>query len=128
MGLRVNSVNIFGAHWNIWFSGERVHEKPIWRRDCLKSRFGQFADLRSGLCKKEGVFLMRGVYTPIYTMSTQNNLKVMKNYYEKKCLPVITKNKKHSLKQVVPIAYTLEKRVFAAATFQGLCVVYLQTK
>ena len=62
----------------------------------------------------------RGVNTPIHTISSQNNLKVTANYYETKCLLVITKNKKHLSKQVAPIAYTLEKRVFAVATFQGL--------
>ena len=37
-----------------------------------------------------------------------------------RCLPDITRNKKHSSKQVVAIAYSLEKMVFAAATFEGL--------
>ena len=32
-------------------------------------------------------------------------------------------DKKHSSKQVVPRAYTLKKRVFAAATFEDLLVV-----
>ena len=35
---------------------------------------------------------------------------------------------KHSSKQVVPTAYTLEQMVFAAAIFQGLWVVSFQTK
>ena len=39
---------------------------------------------------------------------------------KKKMFLVITWNKKHFSKQVVPIAYTLEKRIFAAATFEGL--------
>ena len=38
----------------------------------------------------------------------------------KKCLPVITQNKKHSTKQVVFMMYTLGKDFFATATFQGL--------
>ena len=70
----------------------------------------------------------RGVNASIHTISSQNNLKVTTNYYETKCLLVITKNKKHSSKKVVPIAYTLEKRVFAAVTFQGLWVDFFQTK
>ena len=77
-----------------------------------------------GLAKKRvGVFLRRGIDSPMHTMSSQNNLKVTTNYYEKKCLKewkvikVMTKNKKHSLKQLVRITYTLEKRVFAAAIF-----------
>ena len=32
--------------------------------------------------------------------------------------PVITRNKKHSPKQVASITYTLEKNFFAAATFE----------
>ena len=40
--------------------------------------------------------------------------------------PSYHKEQKHSSKQVVPITYTLEKRVFAAATFQGLWVVSFQ--
>ena len=69
---------------------------------------------KGGLGKKEG-----GVDTPMHATSSQNNLKVTTNYYEKKCLLVITKNK-HSSKEVVPITNTLDKLVFAAATFQSL--------
>ena len=39
--------------------------------------------------------------------------------FVKKCL-VITWNKKHLLKQLATITYTLEKRFFAVATFEGL--------
>ena len=42
------------------------------------------------------------------------------NFCKKDCLPVITKNKKHSSKQVVPITYTLEKKIFAAVIFEHL--------
>ena len=45
---------------------------------------------------------------------SQSNDKLKK----KECLPVITQSKKHSSKQVVSITYTLEKRVFAAATLR----------
>ena len=82
--------------------------------DCLKRGLVQFTDLKGGWARKRG-----GVDTPMHATSSQNNLKVTTNYYEKKCLLVITKNK-HSSKEVVPITYTLEKLVFAAATFQGL--------
>ena len=34
--------------------------------------------------------------------------------------PVITWSKKHPLKQAVPITWTLEKKLFAAAPFEGL--------
>ena len=51
-----------------------------------------------------------GVYTPpMHTISSQNSLKVTTNYYEKKYLLVISKNKKHSSKQVVPITHIGEK-------------------
>ena len=40
----------------------------------------------------------------------------------------LSHNKTHSSKQVVPITYTMEKKVFAAATFKGLWFVSFQTK
>ena len=52
----------------IWLLLRGVHEKPIYRGDCLKAggggRFGQFVDLM-GLGKKVGgrVFLSGGVIT-----------------------------------------------------------------
>ena len=103
----------------------------------IKEKNGQKRGLqqKGGLAKKRvGIFLRRGVDNPMHTLSSQNNLKKTTNYYEKKCLKeckvikVMTKNKKHSLKQVVQITYTLEKRVFAAAIFQGVWVVSFQTK
>ena len=45
------------------------------------------------------------------------------NFCKNLCLLVITWNKKHSSKHVIPTTYMLKKRVFAAATFKGLCVV-----
>ena len=42
------------------------------------------------------------------------------NFYKKQCLSVITRKKNHSSKQAISITYTLEKKVFAAATFEGL--------
>ena len=50
-------------------------------------------------------------------MVVTRNLWVMTSLYKKKCLPVITRNKKHSSKQVVSMIYTLEKDFFEAATF-----------
>ena len=44
----------------------------------------------------------------------------MINFYKNQCLPVITWKKKHSSKQAVLITYTLEKKVFAASTFEAL--------
>ena len=73
------------------------------------------------------IMWIRCIYTPTHTMS-QNNLKVTTKKYEKKCLLFITKNKKYSSTQVIPITYTLEKRVFAVATFQGLWLVSFRTK
>ena len=50
----------------------------------LKEVIGQFADLRGEWPERGGrVFLRRGVDTPVHTMSSQNNLKVTTNYYEK---------------------------------------------
>ena len=44
--------NIMGVHRKIGFLGG-VHEKPIYRGNCLKKRgFGQFVDLRGSLAKK----------------------------------------------------------------------------
>ena len=37
-----------------------------------------------------------------------------------KKLPVITRNKKHSSKQFVPVIFKLEKKFFAAGTLKGL--------
>ena len=56
------------------------------------------------------------------------NLRVKLIFHEKYCIPVITQNKKRSSKQVVPIRYTLEKRVIIAATFKDLCDVSFETK
>ena len=58
----------------------------------IKEKNGQKRGLRQnggggGLAKKRvGVFLKRGIDSPMHTMSSQNNLKVTTNYYEKKCL------------------------------------------
>ena len=48
------------------------------------------------------------------------NFWIMISLYKKECLPVITRNKKHSSKQVVSMIYTLGKDFFATATFQVL--------
>ena len=44
------------------------------------------------------------------------------------CLPVSTWNKKYLWKQIVIITYTLEKKLFAVATFEGLLVVSFKSK
>ena len=46
--------------------------------------------------KKRGGGGGGGVDTPMHTMNSQNNLKVTTKYYGKKCLLIITKNKKYS--------------------------------
>ena len=48
-------------------------------------------------------------------MAVKKNLRLMINFYKKLCLPVITWNKKHLSKEVVPITYKLEKKFFAVA-------------
>ena len=60
-------------------------------------------------------------------MAVAPNLWVAINLY-KKCLPVITWNKKHSSILVVSMIYRLEKDVFAAATLKSLGDVSFQTK
>ena len=53
--------NIMGVHKKIQFLGGRVHEKPIYRGDCLKKRrLEQFAGLRRSLMKKRVVVFLSG--------------------------------------------------------------------
>ena len=52
-------------------------------------------------------------------MAVTPNFWVTISLHKKECLPVITRNKKHSSKQVVSMIYTLGKDFFATATFQG---------
>ena len=47
---------------------------------------------------------------------------------QKQCFPVIIWNKNHLSKEVVTITYTLEKKFFAVATFEGSRVVPFQTE
>ena len=60
-------------------------------------------------------------------MEVEKKLRVMMNFYNKQCLPVITWNKKHLMKRVLPKIYTLEKKIFALATFEKLHVVSSQS-
>ena len=48
-------------------------------------------------------------------MEVGKNTRIMINGYKKYCLPVVTWNKNNLSKQVVTIAYPLEKRFFAVA-------------
>ena len=50
------------------------------------------------------------------------------NFYKKHCLPVMTWNKKHLSKQVIPIKYTLEKSLFAVAMLLKVCKSFLLRK
>ena len=50
-------------------------------------------------------------------MAVTPNFLVKISWYKKECLPVITRNKKHSSKQVASMIYTLGKGFFATATF-----------
>ena len=56
------------------------------------------------------------------------NAQVTTKFYKKRCLPVITCNRKHTSKQIASVKYTLEKSFFAAATFEGLWVVSVWTE
>ena len=53
-------------------------------------------------------------------MAVEKNTGIVRNFYRKLCLSVITWNKKHLLKQVVPITFTLGKTIFAVAAFECL--------
>ena len=55
-------------------------------------------------------------------MAVEKNLKVTTNFYKKQCLPVITWNKNHSSKKAASMTYILERKLFEAAAFEGLCV------
>ena len=68
MGLRMKNFSIMRVHWKIRNLGG-VHEKPIYRGNCLKKGLGQFAGLREGLAKKEGAGVFEGVETRMYTMA-----------------------------------------------------------
>ena len=57
------------------------------------------------------------------TMVVGKALRITIIFHKKQCLPLITRKKKHSLKQTVSVPCTLEKKVFAAATFEGLWVL-----
>ena len=63
--------------------------------DCFKYGLIHLADLRYGkFDKKEGDGVFEGnVDTPMYIMNSQNNLKVITNCYENKCLLVIITKK-----------------------------------
>ena len=97
----MKNFNIFGLPWKIRFStreGSRkttvkggLSKKGVWKVFWFKE-WGAWQEIG-------------GVDTPIHTISSQNNLKITTNCYKKKCLLVITKNKKHSSNQVVPIRY-----------------------
>ena len=54
------------------------------------------------------------------SMAVGKALGVMINVCKKQFLLVVTWNKKHSTKQVISMTYKLEKRFFAAATFEEL--------
>ena len=54
--------NIFGVHWKIQFL-EVGHEKPIYRRDCLKKGGGAWQERVGGGC------FWGGSDTPMHTKS-----------------------------------------------------------
>ena len=85
---------------------------------------GQFADLRRDWAERGGrVFLRRSADNPVHTMSSQNNLKVTRNYYEK--------NSYHKeYKTFIEASYTNNIPTGERATtpVQGLWVVAFQIK
>ena len=55
-------------------------------------------------------------------MAIEKNLRITINFYiEKLCFRVITWNRKHLSKQLVPTTYILEKTYFAVASFEVSC-------
>ena len=62
--------NIMGGSLKNLIFRVGAHEKSIYRGNCLKRGWlGQFSDLSGGLAKKKGVVFLRGVDTPMHTMS-----------------------------------------------------------
>ena len=59
MGLRMKNFNVNGGSLKNMILSKTVHEKPMYRRNCLNEEVGlrKFADLRDGsLAKKRGYF------------------------------------------------------------------------
>ena len=73
MRLRMKNFNILRVQWKIKFL-ERVHEKPIYKGDCLKKKKGggggggQFPDLREELEKRWGWCFWVGGLIPQCTL------------------------------------------------------------
>ena len=61
-------------------------------------------------------------------MAVEEDNRASIKFYKRQCLPVITWNKKHLLKQVVAITYTLQKKFFTITALEGLKVVDFQTE
>ena len=57
--------------------------------------------------------------------AVEKNLRVSIYFYKKLCLLVLTWSKKHVLKQVMQVKYTLVKTFFTVPNFEGLWVVVL---
>ena len=65
MGLMMKNLNIikyYGVHWKIWFLKGVVHEKRIYRGNCLKRGL---SSLQMGAWQKEGVVFWWEVDTPM---------------------------------------------------------------
>ena len=60
MGLMMKNLNIikyYGVHWKIWFLKGVVHEKRIYRGNCLKRGL---SSLQIGAWQKRGGGVLRG--------------------------------------------------------------------
>ena len=70
MVLRMENFNILGVHWKIQlFVGGGGHEKPIYRRDCLKRGAWTVCWFKGGAWQEgEGWCFWGGGDTPIITM------------------------------------------------------------
>ena len=81
---------------------------------------GETTDIKCGLLSKQ-------LFQRTQQFGVTPNLWVTINLYTKYCLPFITWNKKHSLKQVVSVVYMIGKIFLAAVTLNCLWDVYFQT-
>ena len=75
--------------------GGGIHEKPIYREDCLKRGAWTICRFKEGLGKKEGrgVFL-KGADTPMHTMDQQNDKRTFFVYHAS---PLGITSRKHPL-------------------------------
>ena len=70
MWLRMKNLNILGVHWKIRILVRGFTKKQYREGDCPKRGAWTICKFKRGLGKKEGVVFLRGVDTPMHTMTT----------------------------------------------------------